>query len=86
MRLAPRHRAGLSKYTAFNLKHVAQPVREPLKTIPALASYTIDYFFTVIEGIAPSLCVGTVPCPVFPSSVTCLFRKLALYSLLLIIH
>lgn len=55
MRLTLYHRAGLSKCTAFNLKHVAQPVRQPHKTIAALASYTIDYFFTVIEGIAPSL-------------------------------
>jgi len=56
-------------------KHVAQPVREPLEAIAALASYTIDSFFTVIEGNAPSLYFGTVPCSVFPSSVTCLCKK-----------
>jgi len=55
MTLALRHRVNLSKDITFNVKHVAQPVREPHVAISADASYTIDHFFTVIEGIAPSL-------------------------------
>ena len=55
MTLALRHEVGLSTYTTFNVKHVTQPVRQPPETIAALASFTIDHFFTVIEGNAPSL-------------------------------
>ena len=55
MTLALYHRVGLSKGTTFNVKHVAQPVREPHVAISADASYTITDCFTVIEGYAPSL-------------------------------